>query len=133
MNQRVLVVLLRIFGTTSLLALVFVAAPDAWMRDIHMALGMGELPDVPVVWYLARSESAMYALLGGLFWVLSFDPVRYRPVLRYLGGAIVAFGVALFAIDLTAGLPAWWAWWEGPFVAAVGIVMSALVRALPPE
>ena len=69
--------LLRIFGTSSLLAVIFVVAPGDWMRGIHRELGMGEMPDAPVVWYLARSESALYAVLGGLFWVLASDPRRY--------------------------------------------------------
>jgi hypothetical protein len=122
-----LVALLRVFGTSSLFAMIFVLAPSSWMHDIHSALGMGELPDAPVVWYLARSVSAMYAVLGGLFWTLSFDPVRYRPVLRYLGAAVLAFGVSLFGIDWAAGMPTFWTFWEGPVVTAFGVTLSVLV------
>lgn len=57
MTDRLLPLLLRVFGTSSLLATIFVAAPRAWMRDIHAALGLGAFPDTPVVWYLARSTS----------------------------------------------------------------------------
>jgi hypothetical protein len=124
--MTLLQLLLRLIGTSSLLALVFVAAPHSWMRDIHAALGMGELPDAPVVWYLARSTSAFYAILGGLFWVVSFDPTRYRSVLLYLGSAVVLLGVSLLSIDFLEGMPLFWWVWEGPFVTAFGLTILAL-------
>ena len=68
--------ILRLLGGSSLTAVIFVAAPTAWMRDIHASLGMGPLPEGPVVGYLARSTSAFYALVGGLFWLVSFDLQR---------------------------------------------------------
>lgn len=127
-RQNALQLLLRVFGSSSLLATIFVAAPHAWMRDIHAALGMGDLPDAPVVWYLARSTSALYALLGGLLWVISGDVARHRAVVVYLGGAFVAFGLALFAIDSLEGLPFFWRVWEGPFVASIGLLILFLAR-----
>lgn len=121
-------IVLRLMGTSSLTALVFVAAPHAWMTSIHAQLGLGAMPDTPVVWYLARSTSAFYALLGGLFWLVSFDLKRHRAVLAYLGGALALFGVALFAVDLLEGLPAYWTWWEGPFVLTFGCTLAWLNR-----
>lgn len=123
--------ILRFFGTTSLFALIFVAAPRSWMISIHAGLGMGAMPDAPVVWYLARSTSAFYALLGGLFWLLSFDPPRHRSVLLYLGSALAAFGVALATFDWAEGLPLLWRVWEGPFVIALGLTILSLSRGLP--
>jgi hypothetical protein len=114
---------LRVLGASSLTAAFFVCVPDAWMDTIHQRLGLGKLPDVPIVSYLARSTSAFYALLGGLLWVVSFDLRRHRAVLRYLGVAIVMFGVALFIIDWQVGLPLWWRFWEGPIVCAFGTVI----------
>ncbi len=122
--------ILRLIGSSSLLALIFVAAPHAWMDSIHSALGMGTLPDEPVVGYLARSTSAFYALLGGLFWVLSFDLARYRGILIYLGGALTLLGVVLFAVDWAEGMPMFWTAWEGPFVVVFGLVISFLSRGL---
>ncbi len=118
-------------GSSSLLALIFVAAPYGWMNEIHSMLGMGHLPDAPVVGYLARSTSAFYALLGGLLWVLSFDLVRYRAVLVYLGVAISVFGVALFVVDWSEGMPRFWTVWEGPFVLVFGLVILFLTRGVP--
>ena len=125
--------LLRLFGTSSLLATIFVAAPEAWMRAIHAALGMGELPDAPVVGYLARSTSALYAILGGLFWTLSFDPRRYRSVLIYLGFVLTLFGGSLFIIDWMEGMPFVWRVWEGTAVATFGVIVLLLSRPLAPE
>jgi len=125
-GMTALQLILRLFGTSSLFALVFVAAPRGWMQEIHVALGMGEMPDAPVVWYLARSASAFYAILGGLFWVLSFDPAGHRTVLRYLGWAIVLFGLSLYLIDYLEGLPLFWWTFEGSVVTTFGAAILVL-------
>lgn len=117
--------LLRVIGTAALFAVFAVVMPHSWMDAIHRWLGMGELPDEPIVGYLARSTSAFYALLGGLFWVVSFDLHRHRMVLRYIGVAVVVFGVALFAVDLLERMPLWWSLCEGPFNTAFGIYILA--------
>lgn len=121
--ERILTFVLRLIGTTSLFALIFVVAPRSWMESIHAGLGMGRLPEAPVVGYLARSTSAFYALLGGLFWVVSLNLRRHSAVLRYLGGAVASLGVALIWIDWTEGMPLFWKVWEGPFVAILGLVI----------
>ena len=115
--------LLRVIGSSSLLALIFIAAPESWMVAIHAELGLGPLPDAPIVGYLARSTSAFYAIEGGLFWVVSFDPVRYRSVLRYLGATTALFGGVLLAVDWLEGMPLSWTLWEGPFVCVFGLVV----------
>lgn len=122
--------ILRAVGGVSLLAAIFVFAPYSWMDGIHRWLGMGELPDSPVVGYLARSTSAFYALLGGLFWVLSSDLVRYRPVLIYLGIAVILLGLALLGVDWVEGMPLFWRLGEGPYVIVLGMVMLLLSRRL---
>ena len=92
---------------------------------------MGQLSDQPIVGYLARSTSFFYALLGGLFWVVSFDLRRYRPLLIYLGFAVTSFGAVLIVVDWTAGLPPMWKLWEGPFVIALGLTLLLAGRAVP--
>lgn len=126
--DRALTVVLRLMGSSSLSALLFVAAPRDWMSALHADLGLGAMPDSPVVWYLARSTSAFYAILGGLFWAVSFDLGRHRRVLTYLGGALTIFGVVLLVIDYVEGLPKVWTLWEGPFVMAFGTAISGLNR-----
>ena len=50
--ERVLVVLMRISAVVLLTALVPTVMPFAWMKEIHRWLGMGELPEGPIVGYL---------------------------------------------------------------------------------
>jgi len=132
-QERVFRAFLRILGSVSLLALVFVAAPYAWMDAIHRWLGMGKLPEEPVVGYLARSTSAFYAILGGLVWLASFDLKRYRPVLAYLGATTVAFGLALGVIDWLEGMPLFWKVAEGPLDAALGIAILLMALRVEPQ
>ena len=130
-TPRVLVWLLRLFGVSSLFALIFVAAPHSWMRDIHAWAELGVMPDTPVVWYLARSTSAFYAIVGGLFLVVSRDLPRYRPVIVYLGWSVNFLGAVLCIVDVLEGMPTSWTLWEGPFVIAYGVAMLYLVRSVP--
>ncbi|HJO02496.1 MAG TPA: hypothetical protein QGG47_00825 [Acidobacteriota bacterium] len=133
-RESLLKLVLRIIGGVSLTALVLVVAPYTWMNAIHDGwLGMGELPSLPVVGYLARSTSAFYALLGGLMILVSGDPRAHRSVLLYIAWATTALGIALFFIDRSEGLPPAWSLWEGPFVAAVGLLLVWLVRGLASE
>jgi hypothetical protein len=106
--------------------------PQAWMEATHRWLELGELPDAPIVGYLTRSVSCLYAVLGGLLWVVSFDVRRHRHVLQYQAVACLAFGVLLIWIDLHVGLPGWWVWGEGPWVIAFGVIILALLRRIEP-
>ena len=110
-----------------LLALVFVVAPRAWMEEIHTALGLGVFPDTPIVWYLARSTSAFYAMMGGLYWLASFDMRRQRLLLLFLGWWTVVLGVMLCGIDLWVGLPLSWTLSEGPMVILMGLALLYLI------
>lgn len=125
-RERFLRLVLRVIGSAGLTAVIFVFAPYAWMDAIHRRLGMGRLPDDPVVGYLARSTSGFYASFGGLLWLLSFDVQGRRLVLCYLGGVFTFFGLVLLGIDLVEGLPLWWALAEGLSNAAVGVVIFCL-------
>ncbi len=113
-----------------MLALIFVAVPFSWMDAINLRLGLGNLPDEPIVGYLARSLSAFWALLGGLFWVVSFHLGRYRQVLIYLGCAVTFLGVVLLSIDWSVGMPLFWKIWEGPFLIVFGLVLLRLSREI---
>ena len=124
---------LRVVGTVALLAIAAVVMPYAWMNAIHQRLEMGQLPAEPIVGYLARSTSAFYALLGALLWVVSFDLVRHRLILRFLGVAIIVFGVMLLAVDFIEGMPLWWSLWEGPINMAFGTIILILSNRLARE
>ena len=122
-REQFLRLFLRVIGAVAGLAAFCAVMPYAWMNATHQYLGMGILPDRPIVGYLARSTSAFYALFGGLFWVLSCDLLRYRLLLRYLGIATMALGVLLFGIDRVEGLPLFWRAAEGPLDVACGAVI----------
>ena len=114
---------LRLVGTVAGLAAICAVMPLRWMDAIHRAIGMGALPDQPIVEYLARSTSALYALMGALFWMLSFDLVRYHLLVRRLGMAIIALGILLLGVDIMAGMPWFWKAIEGP----ANIVLGAII------
>lgn len=128
LSRRVLTWILRIYGVLALPALIFVVAPHDWMRAIHSWAELGVMPDTPVVWYLARSTSAFYAILGGLYLLASLDIDRYHPLVIYLGVATTVLGLVLFVVDSVEGMPASWTWSEGPVVIVSGIVMLYLTR-----
>ena len=65
-----------------------------------------------------------------LLLLVSGDPVRYRPIIRYLGFMNVLFGVALVLIDLNAGMPTLWTLAEGPPIIGFGVVVLYLSRRI---
>lgn len=130
-SDLLLKIILRVLGTSSLTAVAFIFVPSAWMSSIHASVGLGEMPDAPVVWYLARSTSTFYAIVGGLFWTVSFDLVRHRTVLVYLSWAILFLGLTLLGIDWTEGMPLFWKLWEGPYVILAGLAMIWSARRIP--
>ena len=86
------------------------------------------MPQAPIVDYLTRSLSILYAIHGAVIFRLSFDVVRSRPLVGFLGWLHAALGVAILAIDLAAGLPWWWVIGEGPGIAAGGALVLFLNR-----
>lgn len=114
-----------------LLAVFAIFMPTRWMAVTNDWLGLEEFPASPLVDYLTRSLSMMYALQGGLMILLSFDLKRYRPVLLYVSITTVVGGLLLTGIDLHAGLPTYWTLTEGPPVAILGLLLVWLVRRIP--
>jgi len=128
--ERFLRFLMQVIGTTSLLALPCALMPEAWMDAIHQRLGMGVLPDEPIVGYLARSTSCFYAVMGGLLWLTSFDLPRYRPIICYIGSVFVAVGLILCGTDFVEGMPWWWAIIETTANLTIGILILLLGRKI---
>jgi hypothetical protein len=127
--DRCLAWLLRADGGLLVLALPAVPLPHAWMAAIHRdLLGMGELPAAPVVGYLARTASLLYALHGVILIALSLDVSRYRPLIVLVGVLNGLIGAACVAVDLAVGMPLWWTVLEGPVVVLVAVLTVALAR-----
>jgi hypothetical protein len=131
-SQRYRAARLALMGLGILDSLAFLAviAPTSTIASIHKLCGLGELPEGPIVGYLARSGSLLYALHGAIILFISFDPGRYLPLIRFMGWAAVLHGMGMFAIDYAEGMPLWWRLFEGPGFSATGaIVLLALPRS----
>jgi hypothetical protein len=130
--ERKLMLFLRFVGGVMVLAFVAVVMPFGWMDAIHRLAGLGALPNAPIVHYLTRSASTLYAGYGLVLWFYSRDVKRYRPAIQFQGRLAMGFGVIMLAVDLMAGMPWHWTAMEGPVVIVLGLVITALVRRLPP-
>lgn len=128
--KTLLIVLLRLTGVAMLGAVVFVFAPFAWMQEIHAAIGMGELEYTPLLSYLTRTLSAMYAIIGTILLFVSRDLRRYLPLIRMLGIVAIAGGVGVTILDALLGLPAFWTVLEGPLTVGLGVAMLVLSRSV---
>jgi hypothetical protein len=126
--ERLLVVLLRVAGVILLTAFGAVFLPTGWMAAAHRWLGLGDFPASSLVDYLTRSISGLYAIKGGLYLLLSTDVRRYVRIIGYVAWSAIAFGMALIAIDVHAGLPWRWTLGEGPLILIIGIVFLGLSR-----
>jgi hypothetical protein len=123
--------MLRFGGTVLCSAAAAVLLPREVMASTNDWLGLAPLPDAPIVYYLARSTSALYALRGVIYFLAASDPVRYRSLIVLLAVTNVIYGVTLAFIGSTAGMPLWWTGVESPFVIITGLVLLVLVRSLP--
>ena len=126
--DRILVILLRAIAVAASLAIVPVFMPHAWMDACHGWLGLGTLPETPIIVYLTRSLSAMYAFHAGLLWIISRDVRRYAAIITYIALAVMVFGAVMLWIDVRAGLPLFWIAGEGPFTIVMGLVILVLQR-----
>lgn len=132
-QERTLIFLLRLSGVILLLAIGAIFLPVDWMAATHRWIGLGEYPDFPLVDYLNRSISALYAIHGGLCLLVATNVRRYRAVVAYIAGAGAVFGVVMLGVDLHAGMPPGWVACEGPSVLVLSVVLLALLRAVPRE
>ena len=132
-HQKTLVALMRLAAVMLLTALIPAVMPFAWMKDIHRSLGMGDLPEGPIMGYLTRSLSAMYAMHGALLFFLSLDIRRYLPMVKFLAVLSILFGSGMLVLDTTVGMPPSWIAGEGPFIIALGGVMLWLAGHVEPS
>ena len=126
--RTALILILRMVGVVELTALFSMVMPHSWMATIHDGIGVagGPLPETPIVAYLTRSLSAMYALLGALMVYFSLDVSANARSIRFLGAIAAFFGLCLYGIDIAAKLPIYWIAFEGTFVFGLGLSLYFL-------
>lgn len=127
--DRGLIWTLRLLGALDLLALVAIGMPLSWMSRINEYCGMGPFPETPLVGYLTRTSSTLYALHGAVLIFVSGDTERYRPFISFLALATIVHGACLLLIDLAVGMPLFWTVLEGPSFSATGALLLWLTRA----
>ena len=130
-HERWFVFLLRATGIAMLTALVFCVCPFSWMDAMHQRLGLGTLPDIPIVEYLTRSLSGMYAYLGATLLYLSGDVRRHRGTLAFLSVTGLFLSIGVIVLDWAAGMPWFWTIGEGPMTILLCAALLFLLRRLP--
>ena len=108
-RQRLLVWSLRLAGAVEIFAFIAVVMPRSWMEISHAWLGMGQMPDGPLIMFMIRQASYTYGIHGLSLWVLASDVERFRPLIVFNGIAFLVAAPVFFLIDLTSGMPLWWA------------------------
>jgi hypothetical protein len=126
--EKALVILLRAGAVLLMTALFTAAMPFAWMDATHRWLGMGDLPSGPIVGYLTRSCSLLYAYHGALLFYVSLDVKRYLPIVRFIAILTILFGFAMTVLDYLVGMPKYWILGEGPMIFVLGVVFLLLAR-----
>ena len=126
--ERVLVIVLRALGIFDMFALVAVVMPFEWSAIAHAALGMGELPEKPIVDYLICSTSLLYALHAAMILYVSCDVRRYGPFITFFARVTLVHGTVLGLIDWRAGMPLWWRIQEPVAYWVIGSVVLLLQR-----
>jgi len=125
-QEKMISWILRLLGFLGMFAVLAVIMPFGWMLSIHEFLGLGKMPEAPVVEYLARSLSAFYAMVSVIFWYVSFRVREHWKLVRVLAYLFVAFGVVSWWVDVKAGMPLLWTLQEAPPMIAVGLVILYL-------
>jgi len=126
--EKALTGLLRFLGALTLLAVFAAIMPTTWMSAANDSLGLAPLDRSPLMEYLTRSLSAIYALLGALTLYVAGDVKRYADFVAFAGGLTILFGLFLTMLGGWADLPAAWVWFEGPPTMFLGGLMFWLAR-----
>lgn len=108
MTEWWLRLILRIFGTICVLAMIPLFMPRSWIEASHQLLELGQFPTAPIAEYLARSVSALCAFYGGLLWVLSRDVHRFVDIIKYQAVAMMLLSAVGIFAGVRAGIPAFY-------------------------
>lgn len=125
-RKRLLVWLLRVVGAVEILAFIAVVMPRSWMEISHEWLGMGVMPDGPLVMFMIRQASYAYGMHGISMFVIASNVVRFRPFVILNGISFLLAAPVFFLIDYTSGIPFWWTINDTLTCAFFGVALLAL-------
>lgn len=125
-RKRLLVWLLRVVGAVEILAFVAVVMPRSWMEISHEWLGMGVMPEGPLVMFMIRQASYAYGMHGISMFVIASDVARFRPLVILNGISFLLAAPVFFLIDYTSGVPFWWTINDTLTCAFLGVAFLAL-------
>ena len=91
-----------------MLAFVAVVMPRAWMEASHAWLGLGEMPEGPLLMFMIRQASYVYGMHGVSLWVLASDVVRFRKLILLNAISFLLATPIFYMIDITSGMPLFW-------------------------
>ena len=127
-SQQLQAWLLRLVGVFELLAFFAVVMPRSWMEASHAWLGMGAMPEGPVLMFMIRQASYVYGMHGVSLFVLAADVERFRPLVRLNGVSFLLAAPVFFLIDYVEGMPAWWTLMDSAGCGVFGAALLWLTR-----
>ena len=127
-RERILVWLLRLAGAVEILAFIAVVMPRSWMEISHAWIGLGEMPDGPLLMFMIRQASYTYGMHGLSLWLIATDVDRFRPFIVFNAIAFLVAAPVFFLIDFTSGMPWWWALSDPASCAVFGAALLFLSR-----
>ena len=117
---------LRLAGAVEILAFFAVVMPRSWMEASHSWLGMGEMPDGPLIMFMIRQASYAYGMHGVSLWLLATDVKRYQPLIIFNAISFLIAGFLFAFIDYTTGMPLWWTISDALGCGFVGVALLLL-------
>ena len=117
---------LRLTGATEILAFISVVMPRAWMESAHSWLGLGVMPEGPLLMFMIRQASYAYGMHGVSLWLMATDVRRYQPLIVFNAISFLLASVVFSLIDYTTGMPFWWTIVDGFGCASFGAAVLIL-------
>jgi hypothetical protein len=121
---------LRLTGATEILAFISVVMPRSWMESAHSWLGLGQMPDGPVIMFMIRQASYAYGMHGVSLLLMATDVRRFQPLIVFNGISFLLAGVVFYLIDYSAGMPFWWTIIDALGCASFGVAVLILNRRM---
>jgi len=133
MNQeRLLVWLLRLCGAVEIFAFIAVVMPRSWMEILHAWIGLGAMPEGPVLMFMIRQASYTYGVHGVSLWLIASDVKRFHAFVVFNAIAFLVAAPVFFLIDFTSGMPWWWTMSDPVSCGLFGAALLLLSRRSSP-